>query len=167
MMLREEEVYKELSNIRSTYSEFDYNFYIERFRYLSNDCNDDKEVARLCYLFDKREAFELMLLAIIGNKETEKYFKLFIEENEFNEKNEDLIFDCIMGLIALNVDEGFELVGLLLKDKRHYFDVYDILKFIDNPRANKMKQDMLDGEYGEKAKKYAKYYTNSINKEIK
>jgi len=163
MNLTEEEFRERVISIGAWYSELDYDFHIKGFKQLSDECNDDKEVARLCYEFDKYCTLELMFLAIIGNRETEKYLWLQLKQLK-NTKYEDELLQCAGALTALDIDEGFEELEKIIRNSQgspDYSDVYDILEFIDNPRANKMKQDMLNGFYGEKAKKYAKYYTDN------
>jgi hypothetical protein len=120
-------------------------YFLRVFEYSLKEYTDDKEIARLAFEID---ITTVMLLAMIGNKETEKYLRLSMKN--INSNNDDML-DCAAGLAALDIDEGFEKLeefNQVKKGSPNYTDVYDYLEVIDNPRANKMKEDIKRGKYG-------------------
>jgi len=108
----------------------------------------EENVAKACFNVDG--IYLIMPLAISGNKKTEKYLKLLLE---INKEDGDAIFDCAIGLIALDIDEGFEIIEQFIYKTHPFYDgsdMYDVsnyLKYVNTPRAIKMKLDIKKGKY--------------------
>jgi len=123
---------------------------INSYKMLSND-NDEKEVARICFDIDERYHSLIMYLAIAGNKETEPYIRLILDENK---EDGDVIFNCAIGLIALNIEEGVEILEQFaykthpFYDGSDLYDIYDFLRYVYTPKGKKMKEDIVNQKYG-------------------
>jgi len=136
-------------NGRNGAEEYDIYRVVSYFKRLVSECNNkelDKEIAEIVFELYPDPHF-IFPLAIAGNKKTEKYLKIIMEKNV---KDVDIIFECAIGLAALNIDEGFDILDNICKTSKSspdVYDVYDYLEYADNPRVNKMKVDILKGYY--------------------
>ena len=115
---------------------------------------EEEEVAKECYKLDRNDATLLYLLAIAGNKKSEKYLRLSLENNEDGDGSTIRI---ALGFIALNIEEGFQIIEQLLnktyptKFNEFLEDVYAYLLHVIHisPRALKMLEDIENGKYGD------------------
>jgi hypothetical protein len=141
---------KKIREINDLIGEVHNSIILRSFKSLIKDYGE-LEVVKSCYEMKRDYVVPLYYFALLDIKYTEKYLRLCMRNNP---NDGDNIFYANIGLMALNIDEGFKVIEEFARETHPlwdkyttFHDVFEAILPIENERSQKMLDDMENGEF--------------------